>query len=78
MGNGKRKVLEHTKTYKNNLEKRQRFWLFHKMKDYIELCKLIEIVITLSIIYVKVVRSVKTYLFDCMKTREPWTNCQEV
>ena len=42
------------------------------------LCELSEIAEILSIVNVMVFRLFihKPYLFDCMKTREPWTNCQ--
>ena len=42
------------------------------------LCELSEITEILSIVNIKVFRLFihKPYLFDCMKTREPWTNCQ--
>ena len=39
------------------------------------LCELSEVAKTFSKVYVTV--SQVDYLFDCMKTREPWMNCQE-
>ena len=69
------------KTYKNNFERRRLFkllllrWRITLLKQWV-LCELSEIA-ELNVLYSLRNGFQVVCLLDCMKTREPWTNCQE-